>query len=79
MDKSTDPVRNLSTEGNGKEDPGKRQLRDETAIQPGVSTISSSDTDEANQELTRTAADDFRQGDDSDRHADPAFDEVGKD
>jgi hypothetical protein len=59
-------------------DEGERNdpdVRDESAIQPGVNTISSSETDEDNEHLTRTAADDFRERED-DAKADPAFDEI---
>lgn len=52
------------------------QIRDESAIQPGTNTISSSDTDDVNQHLTHTASDDFRPGR-RDPKADPAFDEIG--
>ena len=53
-------------------------LRDDAAIQPGVSTISSGDHDRENEELTKTAANDFRTNDDRDADADPVFDEVDK-
>ena len=53
---ATDPKRNTPTEKGRDNDPN---LRDETAIQPGVSTVSNSDYDNDNDELTRTAADDF--------------------
>lgn len=73
---TTDPKRNTPTEKGRDNDPN---LRDETAIQPGVSTVSNSDYDNDNDELTRTAADDFRTEDDTDSHADPSFDEVDYD
>jgi len=53
-------------------------LRDDSALQPGVSTISSSDTDEVNDSLTETASDDFAE-DKFGEGADEAFDEVAKD
>jgi hypothetical protein len=74
MDK-TNPHRNEPTEKGRKNDPN---LRDESAIQPGVSTISNSDYDDDNEELTRTAADDFREENDFDPNADRSFDETGK-
>ena len=54
-------------------------MRDESAIQPGVQTISPSSTDEANQNVTRSAMDgpeltDFN----TDANADPTFDEVDR-
>ena len=70
MDK--DIVRNQPAEEGRKNDP---DVRDETAIQPGVSTISSSESDPANQQLTRTAADDFREETEGDEKADRKFDE----
>lgn len=73
---TTDPKRNTPTEKGRDNDPN---LRDETAIQPGVSTVSNSDYDNDNDELTRSAADDFRKEDDTDSHADPSFDEVDYD
>ncbi|MCW3074787.1 MAG: hypothetical protein JWP69_1856 [Flaviaesturariibacter sp.] len=50
-------------------------IRDESAIQPGTNTISSSSTDDENQRTTKTGADGFKTpfGDD----ADPAFDDIG--
>ncbi|HEY0059961.1 MAG TPA: hypothetical protein VGB56_12575 [Flavisolibacter sp.] len=55
------------------------QLRDDSGLQPGINTISSSDSDEANTRLTRTASDDFRTEDFGEEKADKTFDEVGKD
>jgi len=71
-----DPKRNIPTEKGKDNDPN---VRDETAIQPGVSTISNSQYDDSNNKLTKTAADDFRDKDESDVHADPSFDEVDYD
>jgi len=51
-------------------------LRDESALQPGISTVSKSTYDDDNEELTETAADDFREENNLDRNADPTFDEV---
>ena len=50
-------------------------IRDETAAQPGVNTLSSSPYDEGNQHTTKTAGDGFKTpfGEDADK----AFDEVG--
>ena len=62
-------------------DEGRRNdpnVRDETAIQPGVSTISRSKTDDANQDVTRSGMDNQGAGKEDD-HADPAFDETGND
>ena len=71
--KTTDPRRNQPTEKGRDNDP---DLRDESAAQPGTSTVSDSKYDDANQELTKTAADDFREDDDSDPNAERSFDEV---
>jgi hypothetical protein len=73
---NTDPRRNKPTEEGRDNDPN---LRDETAIQPGVSTVSNSEYDDSNEELSKTAADDFREKDDFDPNADPSFDEVDYD
>jgi len=51
-------------------------LRDESASQPGISTVSNSNYDDDNEELTKTAADDFREEKNLDGNADPNFDEV---
>ena len=67
------PGRNQPAEEGKKNDPN---LRDESAIQPGVSTISKSSTDEDNESLTKTGADDFRETND-DPDADKSFDEIG--
>ena len=55
------------------------QLRDDSGLQPGINTISSSDSDEANTRLTRTASDGFRTENFEEEKADKTFDEVGKD
>jgi pyocin large subunit-like protein len=70
-----DPNRNTPTEKGRNNDPN---LRDESAAQPGISTVSNSDYDEANEDLTKTAADDFREKNDFDPNADRSFDETGK-
>jgi len=68
-------TRDRPAEEGRKNDP---DLRDETDIQPGVSTISSSPTDEANQHLTKTASDNFRTTEFA-VDADKRFDEVDED
>lgn len=50
-------------------------LRDDSAAQPGVSTVSSSDTDDENEDLTDTAADDFTEDDLEDEQADDDLDD----
>lgn len=72
MENNTDPKRNRPADEGRKNDP---DLRDESAAQPGASTISSSENDEANQHLTRTASDDFRKDDKGEAKADKRFDE----
>lgn len=74
--KPKDLSRNQPTEEGRNNDPN---LRDESATQPGISTVSNSNYDDDNEELTETAADDFREEDNSDAHADPSFDEVDYD
>jgi hypothetical protein len=75
MNDPKEPVRNRPVEEGRNNDP---DLRDESALQPGISTVSSSDTDDANDELTKTASDDFRTGEDSGENADPGFDEINE-
>ena len=71
MDKSkTD--RNEAADKGQNHDPA---LRDDSAIQPGVQTISNGNKDEANEQLTRTNS----EIKDSDKNADPRFDEVDRD
>jgi hypothetical protein len=71
-----EPGRNRPAQEGKDKDPN---VRDESAIQPGTQTISSSDTDKVNQELTKTAADNFRTADPADPNADPRFDETDGD
>ncbi len=51
-------------------------LRDDSALQPGISTISNSETDDSNDDLTQTAGDDFTEDLEDEDDADLAFDEV---
>jgi cell division protein FtsX len=67
MQTNKDLNRNRPAEDGRKNDP---DLRDESAAQPGVQTMSSSNTDEANQDLTETARDSFRENN-RDKNADP--------
>jgi len=67
MQTKKDLNRNQPAEDGRKNDP---DLRDDSAAQPGVQTMSSSSTDDANQELTETARDSFRE-EDRDKNADP--------
>ena len=69
-----DPMRNEPAEKGRKNDP---DLRDESAIQPGVQTISKSDYDNANEHLTKTSSGSFGEDKNTD-NADPAFDDVNK-
>jgi hypothetical protein len=73
---NTDPRRNRPGEEGIDNDP---HLRDESAPQPGINTVKNSDYDYDNEPLTKTAADDFRENEDSDPGADPSFDEVDYD
>jgi hypothetical protein len=72
MESNNDPRRNRPADRGDRNDP---HIRDEDGRQPGVSTMSSSDSEEANEDLTETAADNFREGV-RDRNADPDFDDV---
>ncbi|HEX6333195.1 MAG TPA: hypothetical protein VFZ78_03150 [Flavisolibacter sp.] len=64
-------IRNQPAEKGPGNDPN---LRDQTASQPGAQTISSSETDESNEQLTRTASENFRETT-KDEHADAVFDD----
>ena len=70
----SDIVRNTPAEKGRDNDPN---LRDRSGIQPGVSTISNSNSDELNEEISKTASDNFNE-DDFGKDADTAFDEIGK-
>lgn len=72
MSNTTDPKRNLPSDKGTQNDPHKR---DEDARQPGLNTISSSPNDEDNQNLTRTASDNFKKDGPGDDKADKRFDE----
>ena len=72
MNNTTDPKRNRPAEKGGRNDPN---VRDEDARQPGVNTISTNDSEETNQHLTRTASDNFRKDEPGDEKADKRFDE----
>lgn len=72
---TTNPRRDQSAEDGGKND---SDLRDRSAIQPGINTVSDNDYEEANEKLTKTAADDFRTEDDYDPNADRSYDEVNE-
>ncbi len=69
-----DIVRNRPAEEGRNND---TDLRDDSALQPGIGTVTTSNTDDENEILTRTAGDSFRDDGDGDDKADPTFDEVG--
>ena len=76
MDNEKKIERNRPSEDGRRNDP---DIRDESAIQPGVQTISPSSTDEADQKTTRSALDGPELTDfDTDPNADLTFDEVDK-
>ena len=58
MDKKTETKRNRPSETGSNNDP---DLRDDTALQSDISTISSSENEEANNSLTETASNDFKE------------------
>ena len=76
MHNSNDPKRNKPADEGRNDDPN---VRDESAFQPGMNTVSSSDYDDDNEKLSRTAADNFREDSEGDEKADPTFDEDKKD
>lgn len=67
--------RNRPAEEGRNNDPN---IRDESAHQPGVSTMSQSDTDDVNQQVTKTASDSFTSSEFG-KNADKTFDEVDND
>jgi hypothetical protein len=69
--KSDDIKRNKPADKGQGHDP---EIRDNTGQQPGISTISSSETDENNERLTNTAKEGFNEGL-QDNRADKIFDE----
>jgi len=73
-----DPGRNRPS---SKESSNDANLRDESAAQPGISTVSSSDTDYENQETTQSVSDDpdTSDFDDDDELADEDFDDDDED
>lgn len=71
MQDKNDIARNRPTEEGRQNDPN---LRDDDGRQ-GASTMSTSDTDDAKENLTRTASDNFREDSDGDEKADKRFDE----
>ncbi|MEO6069516.1 MAG: hypothetical protein ABIN57_09855 [Chitinophagaceae bacterium] len=68
---NNDPSRNKAAEKGRKNDP---DLRDDSAIQPGVQTISESPTDESNSSPTKTSSGSFGE-DTSNDGADASFDD----
>jgi Tol biopolymer transport system component len=58
MDKRSDDIkRNIPSEEGTRNDPN---IRDDSVVRPGVSTISSSDYDDENERTIKTASDSFR-------------------
>lgn len=74
MNSKKEPVRNRPAEKGRRNDP---DLRDESAEKPGVSTMSGSPTDESDEKVTETAADNFRE-DRKDKRADPDLDDIDR-
>ena len=70
MNKTHNQTRNKPAEEGQNNDPG---VRDDSAIQPGVQTITGSDYDKENEQLTDTAQGDYSER--KDKNADPRFDE----
>ena len=77
MNQVNDPKRNKAAEEGNNDDP---RLRDDSAIRPGVNTVSRGKNDDDDEKLTETSADDFKtDNDDSDAKADRTFDQVDYD
>jgi len=73
MDKD-DIVRNRPAEEGRNND---TNLRDDSGLQPGIGTVTTSNTDDENEHLTRTAGDSFREDREGDDKADATFDAPG--
>lgn len=71
MQENNDITRNKPADEGRRNDPN---LRDEDARQ-GANTMSSSETDGAKENLTRTSSDNFREDSKGDEKADKRFDE----
>lgn len=71
MQEEKDITRNRPTEEGRRNDPN---LRDDDARQ-GANTMSTSETDSAKENLTRTTSDNFREDGEGDEKADKRFDE----
>ncbi len=71
-----DPGRNRPSSEGDSNDPN---LRDDSAAQPGISTVSTSDTDYANQETTQSVSDVPETSDFDDELADEDFDDEEED
>jgi len=67
--------RNQPSEEGRDNDP---QVRDESAAQPGVNTMSRSSTDRANEGLTKTTVEGDSVEDHGDQKRDARFDEIGE-
>ncbi len=65
--------RNKPADEGTKGDPG---LRDDSVIQPGANTVSDGKGDGANENLTKTSGDSFREKEWA-KDADEAFDDIG--
>ena len=77
MDKKHDVPRNRPTEEGRRNDP---EVRDDSAIQPGVQTISDSSYDDNNQNTTSSSMTDGTISEfDTEDNADPAFDDMDGD
>ena len=77
MDKKHEVPRNRPTEEGRRNDP---DIRDDSAIQPGVQTVSDSNYDDNNQNVTSSGMSDGTLSEfDTDTNADKTFDEVDED
>lgn len=74
--KQLDPKRNKAADDGRNDDP---QLRDDSLVRPGASTVSKGKNDEDNEHLTETAADDFKTDDEEGPKPDRTFDQVDYD
>ena len=72
MDNKTNPVRNEPADKEVKSDPN---VRDDSGIKPGASTVSSSKSDQTDEEVLSTGKDSF-EGEKGNDNADLRYDEI---
>jgi hypothetical protein len=73
---TNNPKRNEPADIEKNSDPN---LRDDSGLQPGIQTVSDSDNDDANENVTKTSSGNFSETTRTEYNADPAFDDMDND